>query len=174
MLSCGIGHRHSSDLALLWLWLWCRLAAVAAIRPLAWECSYVEGVALKKKKVNDKKNLWKHFFLILRIANFFKDFYLFTYLLCFLGPHSRHMEVPRIGVIQSYSCQPMPQQRRIWAASAIYITALGNARSLTHWPRPGIKLETSWFLVWFVSTVPQQELLKIVFDDYIVLHYWAN
>ena len=37
LLSCGVGHRHSSDLALLWLW--CRLAAVAPIQPLAWELS---------------------------------------------------------------------------------------------------------------------------------------
>ena len=34
------------DLALLWLWL----AAVALIRPLAWEPSYTSGVALKSKK----------------------------------------------------------------------------------------------------------------------------
>ena len=33
------------DLALLWLW--CRLAAVASIRPLAWEPPYAVGVALK-------------------------------------------------------------------------------------------------------------------------------
>ena len=32
---CGIGHRCSSDLMLLWLW--CRPAAAAPIRPLAWE-----------------------------------------------------------------------------------------------------------------------------------------
>ena len=32
-LSCGIGHRLSSNLALLWLWY----RPVAPIRPLAWE-----------------------------------------------------------------------------------------------------------------------------------------
>ena len=35
------------------LWLWRRLAAVALIRPLAWEPPYAVGAALKKKK--DKK-----------------------------------------------------------------------------------------------------------------------
>ena len=30
-MSCGVGHRHSLDLALLWLW--CRLAAVAPTDP---------------------------------------------------------------------------------------------------------------------------------------------
>ena len=34
-------------------------------------------------------------------------------------------------------------------------TAHCNARSLTHWERPGIEPITSWFLVGFVSTVPQ-------------------
>ena len=56
-MSCGVGHRHGLDLALLWLWH--RLAAVALIRPLAWEPPNVEGVALKKKKkrhTHTKKN----------------------------------------------------------------------------------------------------------------------
>ena len=47
-MSCGVGQRHSSDLALLWLW--CRPAAVGPIRPLAWESPYAAGAALKKKK----------------------------------------------------------------------------------------------------------------------------
>ena len=34
-MSCGVGHRHGSDLALLWLWH--RLVATVPIRPLAWE-----------------------------------------------------------------------------------------------------------------------------------------
>jgi len=47
-VSCGIGHRCSSDLALLWLW--CRLAVAALIQPLAWELPYTAGVALKRKE----------------------------------------------------------------------------------------------------------------------------
>ena len=47
-MSCGVGHRCSSDLA--WLWLWHRLAAIAMIRPLAWEFPYAAGAALKSKK----------------------------------------------------------------------------------------------------------------------------
>ena len=41
------------DLALLWLW--CRPAAVAPIRPLAWEPPYAAGVALKRQKTKKKK-----------------------------------------------------------------------------------------------------------------------
>ena len=57
------------------------------------------------------------------------------------------MQIPRLGVSRSYSCQPTPepQQHRIWAPPATYTTAPGNPRSLTHWARPGIEPETSWF-----------------------------
>ena len=46
-MSCDVGHRRGSDLALLWLW--CKPAAVALIGTLAWELPYAAGVALKKK-----------------------------------------------------------------------------------------------------------------------------
>jgi len=51
----------------------------------------------------------------------------------------------------------------IWATSATYTTAHGNAKSLTHWVRPGIKPSSSWILVGFVSAAPQQELPRPFF-----------
>ena len=51
-MSCGVGHRYGLDLVLLWLCL--RLAAVALIRPLAWELPYAAGVALKRQKQKKK------------------------------------------------------------------------------------------------------------------------
>ena len=45
-VSCGVGCRHTSDLALLWLWF--RPAAVALIQPLAWEVPCSVGTALKR------------------------------------------------------------------------------------------------------------------------------
>ena len=50
-MSCGVGRQHGSDPKLSWLWH--RLAAVALIRPLAWELPHAKSVALnsKKKKV---------------------------------------------------------------------------------------------------------------------------
>ena len=45
--SCGIGCRCGSDL--VWLWLWRRLAAIAPIRPIAWELPYATGAAVKRK-----------------------------------------------------------------------------------------------------------------------------
>ena len=47
-VSCDVVRRHGLDLALLRLWR--RPAAVAPIRPLAWEPKYVAGAVLKKKK----------------------------------------------------------------------------------------------------------------------------
>ena len=47
-MSCGIGGRLGSDLALLPLWR--RPVATALIPPLIWELPYAAGAALKKKK----------------------------------------------------------------------------------------------------------------------------
>ena len=57
-VSCGVGHRYSLHLALLWLWH--RPAAVALIRPLAWEPPYVVGAALKiQKRTISVSNIFK-------------------------------------------------------------------------------------------------------------------
>ena len=66
---------------------------------------------------------------------------------------------------------PQPQQRRAWALSEIYTTGHGNAGSLTHWARSGIKSTTSWLLVGFVSAVPQWELWK---DSLILGTLWKT
>ena len=89
--------------------------------------------------------------------------FLFFYFI-FLGQHPRHMEVPRLGSNWGYSCPPtpQPQQHRCRGASVTYTTAHSNARSLTHWVRPGIEPTTSWFLAGFVSAVPRQELLNCI------------
>ena len=48
------GHELWCRLDPAWLWLWRRPAAVAPIRPLAWEPTYAMDVALKRK---EKRNL---------------------------------------------------------------------------------------------------------------------
>ena len=53
-MSCGVGRRFGLDPALLWLWR--RLAAIALIRPLAWEPPHAEGAALKRQKMKRKEN----------------------------------------------------------------------------------------------------------------------
>ena len=52
-MSCGVGCRQSSDLALLWLW--CSPAATALIGPLAWEPPGAAGAALKEDKQQQQK-----------------------------------------------------------------------------------------------------------------------
>ena len=51
-MSCGVGRRRGSDLALLWLWR--RLAAIALTGPLAWELPYAGGAALNKQAKKTK------------------------------------------------------------------------------------------------------------------------
>ena len=50
-MSCGVGHRHGSDLE----WLWHRPTATALIRHVAWEPPYAVGVALKSKKTQQQQ-----------------------------------------------------------------------------------------------------------------------
>ena len=61
-MSCVVGHRCSSDLALLWLWR--RPAATAPIRPIAWEPPYAAGVAQKNGKKTKKKKKKRLNFLL--------------------------------------------------------------------------------------------------------------
>ena len=55
-MSCGVGPRRGSDLALLWLWLWCRLAAVAPIQPVALEPPYAMSASLERQKTNKQSH----------------------------------------------------------------------------------------------------------------------
>ena len=59
-VSCGVGRRCSSNLALLWLW--CRPPAAAPIQPLPWELHMPTGAALKgqKQKTLKTKKPWSH------------------------------------------------------------------------------------------------------------------
>ena len=54
-MSCDVGHRCGSDLALLWLWH--RPVATALVGPLAWEPPYALGVALKRRQQQQKKKI---------------------------------------------------------------------------------------------------------------------
>ena len=85
-------------------------------------------------------------------------FVVLFWFVCFLGPHPQHMEVLRLGVKSELQVLAYTIATTTWDPN--YVCDLHcNARSLTHWVRPGIKPATSWLLVGFVSTVPQWELL---------------
>ena len=70
-----------------------------------------------------------------------------------LGPHHSIWRFP--GYPANWSCShsptPQPQQCGIQAASGIYTTAQGNARSLTQWAKPGIEPTSSQMLMGFVN-----------------------
>ena len=66
-MSCGVGRRHGSDLALLWLWR--RLAAIAPIQPPAWEPPYAAGEAIKRKKKKKRKEKRKESSSLWRLEN---------------------------------------------------------------------------------------------------------
>ena len=114
-MSCGVGRRHGSDLALLWLWL--RLAATALIRPLAWKLPYdadAHHPPPKKKKRQNKKGEREHQFL------FYNDFYFFHYnwftafcqFLLLKEKDKYHMISLLSGI--SYTWWTFPQKRNSW------------------------------------------------------------
>ena len=71
-MSCGVGCRRGSDLALLWLWH--RLATTAPIRSLVWEPPYAVGAALKGQKAKKKKKKERERLLPYIPPNFVFDF----------------------------------------------------------------------------------------------------
>ena len=79
---------------------------------------------------------------------------------CFLGPQLQHMEGSRLGMetelqLPAYATAIACQ---IQAAYVTNTTAHSNARSLTHWARPGIEPASPWMPVIFISAEPQREL----------------
>ena len=102
---------------------------------------------MTKKEDLPYNSSFSHFIYL--FFSLFIYFILFFGLFVFLGPHPWQLEVPRLGSNRSCSCwhTPQPQQFGIRALSVTYTTGHGNARSLTHRARPGIKPMSSWMLV---------------------------
>ena len=74
-----------------------------------------------------------------------------------LAAHGSSQARGPIGAAAAPTPQPQPQQGQMPAASATYTTARGNAGSLTHRARPGIRPSSSWILAGFITTEPRQE-----------------
>ena len=109
--------------------------------------------------------VFKQASLSLHLLYLLHNIYLFC-LFVLLGPHSRHMEVPRLGV--QWELQLLAYTTAIATLDpsriCTYTTAHGYARSLTHRSRPRIEPTTSQFLVGFISAAPQWELHFIIFN----------
>ena len=78
-VSCGVGDRHGSDLALMWLCQ--RLAATGPIQPLAWKSPYATVANLKRPKTKKKK----------------KKRYAYVYLLCVYSRKYAETEILNIA-----------------------------------------------------------------------------
>ena len=55
LLCCDVCRRHGSDPTLLWLWS--KPAAIALTGPLSWELPYAVGMALKRQKNKNKRQI---------------------------------------------------------------------------------------------------------------------
>ena len=62
------------------------------------------------------------------------------------------------GLIRVVAAGPHQSHSNVRSELCLGPAAHGNARSLTHWARPGMEPTTSWFLVGFVSATPRGEL----------------
>ena len=135
-MSCCVGCRQGSDLALLWLW--CRPAAIALIQPLAWKLHMPWVWPLKDQKkiffscMTLSRNESECSYLASSLKK--KAFSLFLVFLRFLGLLPRHVEVSRRGVESELQLPAYARATAAWdpSASVTYTTAHGNARSLTH------------------------------------------
>ena len=76
-------------------------------------------------------------------------------LFCFLGLHSWHMEVRRLGgesELQLPAYATATTMRDLGRIHNLYTTARGNAGSLTHRVRPGVEPASSWMLIRFADS----------------------
>ena len=95
----------------------------------------------------------------------------FVCLFCFLGPHPWHMEVPRLGVKLEIELLAYATATATWDLN--HVCNLHHSSRQCRIPdpliaRPGIKPPSSWILVRFTSTVPQQELPPYIFFSLIL------
>ena len=105
---------------------------------------------------------------------FFLSFFLFFVLFCFVlfCLFFRAAPVPcriskaggQIGAAAAGLCQSHSNVGSR-PRSATFTTAHGNAGSLIHRARPGIKPASLWIVVRFISAVPQRELLLYNFKQ---------
>ena len=95
-------------------------------------------------------------------APFFLSFFPFSFIFWYSRPahaaHRRSQARGRIGVTAAslQNSHSIGRIGRIQAASSTETAAHGNAQPLTHWARPGTELPSSWILVRFLTTEPQQ------------------
>ena len=105
-----------------------------------------------------------------KLANIFFFFF-------FLGPHPRHVELPRLGVELELQLPAYPQPQDPSHVCNLHHSS--RQRWIpTHWARPGIEPTSTWILVGFVSTVPQHPAnifsVLLLLGDIVLLKPWTK
>ena len=103
----------------------------------------------------------------------FFSFFLFLLFRASLMPYGSSQARSRIGAT---SILPQLQQHWIRATSTTYTAALGNARSLTLWARPGIRPGYSWILVQFPLHHHRNSLhiIFLISSSLVFYHKWLD
>ena len=94
------------------------------------------------------------------------DFFLF-----FLGPHLRHLEVPRLGVkleLQLLTYTTTYTAKEDLSHRCDLHHSSWEHQILNHWARPGIKPTSSWILVGLITAEPQGELPNSTFVEHLM------
>ena len=99
----------------------------------------------KRRENPGLPNFWTVTYIVLLCPSENIHIARFCFCFFFLWPYLWHIEVLGLGTESELQLPSMAQlqQHWIWAASVTYTTAGGNARSLNHWARSGIVLESS-------------------------------
>ena len=91
----------------------------------------------------------------------------FFFFALFLGPHSRHVEVPRLGVESELQLLAYTTATATWDPS--HVCNLDHSSWQCQTLNQLSEAITSWFLVGFVSAAPQRELPEVEFLDHMVI-----
>ena len=77
----------------------------------------------------------------------------------------------RLFRVAPAACWSFQARGRIIAVAAGLCHSHSNARSLTHWARPGIEPTSSWILLGFLTTAPSRELPTFFFFFFLTQYF---
>ena len=107
----------------------------------------------------------------MKVSFFFLSFFFFFFFFRALGPSAVYISSQARGGIRAVATGQSHSQL---ASSVTYVAAQGNAGSLTHWARLGIKPASSWILVGFLNPWATMEIppssMKVLIKNWKTIH----
>ena len=106
-------------------------------------------------------------------------FFIYFILLCFLGLHPWHMEVPKLGVeseLQLPAYTTATATPNLSHVCHLHYSS-GQRQILNSWAKPGIELASSWILVRFVNrwaTKGTPSIFSSFFDQLLGFVFFFN